>query len=197
MERQQNNNNQYFLGRLCLLQRVFLKEQKRIIMYKLSLLFLLVISSCTNPNQVGIVKNTDMYSLKAEKLANMYFNNSYDVNYEFLSDSITLKLNNTVYVGLNEVIKRINFHHMVFSNMKIIKMETATFFLNDGSILTEQFVDLTIQSSLNYNNLFIRSVRQYKWQDNKVIEMSSIFDASSFAQEINNYHNSLTKYTDD
>ena len=166
-------------------------------MYKLSLLFLLVISSCTNPNQVGIVKNTDMYSLKAEKLANMYFNNFYDGNYEFLSDSITLKLNNTVYVGLNEVIKRINFHHMVFSNMKIIKMETATFFLNDGSILTEQFVDLTIQSSLNYNNLFIRSVRQYKWQDNKVIEMSSIFDASSFAQEINNYHNSLTKYTDD
>ena len=166
-------------------------------MYKLSLLFLLVISSCTNPNQVGIVKNTDMYSLKAEKLANMYFNNSYDGNYEFLSDSITLKLNNTVYVGLNEVIKRINFHHMVFSNMKIIKMETATFFLNDGSILTQQFVDLTIQSSLNYNNLFIRSLRQYKWQDNKVIEMSSIFDDSSFAQEINNYHNSLTKYTDD
>ena len=166
-------------------------------MYKLWLLLLLVIFSCTNANQVGIVKNTDKYSLKSEKLANIYFNNSYDDIDEFLSDSVTLKLNNTVYVGLKEVKKTLKFHHPVFSSTNIKKIETATFFLNDGSIRTEQFVDLMIKTSLSYNNMYIRFVNQYKWQDNKVVEVNSIFDASSYLQEVNNYYNSLAKSTND
>jgi len=160
-------------------------------MYKLWLLLLLVIFSCTNANQAGIVKNTDMYSLKSKKLANIYFNNSYHDIDEFLSESVNLKLNDTVYVGLQEVKKTLKFHHPVFSSANIKNIETATFFLNDGSIRTEQFVDLIIKSSSTYNNIYIRFVNQYKWQDNKVVEFSSIFDASSYLQEVNNYYNFL------
>ena len=43
------------------------------------------------------------------------------------------------------------------------------------------------------NNIYIHSVNQYKWRDNKVIEFSNIFEAISYTKEVNNYHNSLTK----
>ena len=160
-------------------------------MYKLWLLLLLVIFSCTNANQAGIVKNTDMYSLKSKKLANIYFNNSYHDIDEFLSESVNLKLNDTVYVGLQEVKKTLKLHHPVFSNSSIKNIETATFFLNDGPILTEQFGDLIIKTSLGKRNIYTRFVNQYHWQDNKVVEVSSVFDASSYLQEVNNYHNLL------
>ena len=127
--------------------------------------------------------------VKISKL--VLFNNLYHDIDEFLSESVNLKLNDTVYVGLQEVKKTLKLHHPVFSNSSIKNIETATFFLNDGPILTEQFGDLIIKTSLGNRNIYTRFVNQYHWQDNKVVEVSSIFDASSYLQEVNNYHNFL------
>ena len=58
-------------------------------------MFLLI--SCSNPNQVGVVKNSDDLSLKLVTFINEYVDKNYKTLDSIFSDSVHLNLNNRVY----------------------------------------------------------------------------------------------------
>lgn len=162
-------------------------------MHKLYIFIFLVLFSCNNKNNIGIVKNSDKYSLKSIKFINKYMNNDSEGMGEFLSESITLKINDTVYTGLKDIFKMLNLNSKVFSKVSIDNIETSTFFYKDGNLLTSQYLDYTYQSRLSYSNYYIRSVLTYKWFNNKIIEVNCIFDSTSINKEIANYQNLTQK----
>ena len=153
----------------------------------------MVLFSCNNKNNIGIVKNSDKYSLKSIKFINKCMNNDFEGMDEFLSESITFKINSTVYSGLKDVLKKLNLNSKVFSKVSIGNLETSTFFYKDGNLLTTQYLNYTYQSKLSYSNFYIRSVLTYKWFNNKIIEVNYIFDATSINNEIANYQNLTQK----
>lgn len=153
----------------------------------------MVLFSCNNKNNIGIVKNSDKYSLKSIKFINKCMNNDFEGMDEFLSESITFKINSTVYSGLKDVLKKLNLNSKVFSKVSIGNLETSTFFYKDGNLLTTQYLNYTYQSKLSYSNFYIRSVLTYKWFNNKIIEVNCIFDSTSINNEIANYQNLTQK----
>ena len=153
----------------------------------------MVLFSCNNKNNIGIVKNSDKYSLKSIKFINKCMNNDFEGMDEFLSESITFKINSTVYSGLKDVLKKLNLNSKVFSKVSIGNLETSTFFYKDGNLLTTQYLNYTYQSKLSYSNFYIRSVLTYKWFNNKIIEVNCIFDTTSINNEIANYQNLTQK----
>ncbi|WP_392349065.1 hypothetical protein [uncultured Polaribacter sp.] len=120
-------------------------------------------------------------------------NNDFEGMGEFLSESITFKINSTVYAGLKDVLKKLNLNSKVFSKVSIGNLETSTFFYKDGNLLTTQYLNYTYQSKLSYSNFYIRSVLTYKWFNNKIIEVNCIFDTTSINNEIANYQNLTQK----
>jgi hypothetical protein len=120
-------------------------------------------------------------------------NNDFEGMDEFLSESITFKINSTVYSGLKDVLKKLNLNSKVFSKVSIGNLETSTFFYKDGNLLTTQYLNYTYQSKLSYSNFYIRSVLTYKWFNNKIIEVNCIFDTTSINNEIANYQNLTQK----
>tara|TARA_B110000091_G_scaffold152191_1_gene162032 strand:+ start:498 stop:866 length:369 start_codon:yes stop_codon:yes gene_type:complete len=120
-------------------------------------------------------------------------NNDFEGMDEFLSESITFKINSTVYSGLKDVLKKLNLNSKVFSKVSIGNLETSTFFYKDGNLLTTQYLNYTYQSKLSYSNFYIRSVLTYKWFNNKIIEVNCIFDSTSINNEIANYQNLTQK----
>jgi len=162
-------------------------------MHKLYIFIFLVLFSCSNKNNIGIVKNSDKYSLKSIKFINKCMNNDFEVMDEFLAESITFKINSTVYAGLKDVLKKLNLNSKVFSKVSIDNLETSTFFYKDGNFLTTQYLNYTYQSKLSYSNIYIRSVLTYKWFNNKIIEVNFIFDSTSINNEIANYQNLTQK----
>lgn len=153
----------------------------------------MVLFSCSNKNNIGIVKNSDKYSLKSIKFINKCMNNDFEGMDEFLAESITFKINSTVYAGLKDVLKKLNLNSKVFSKVSIDNLETSTFFYKDGNFLTTQYLNYTYQSKLSYSNIYIRSVLTYKWFNNKIIEVNFIFDSTSINNEIANYQNLTQK----
>lgn len=162
-------------------------------MHKLYIFIFLVLFSCNNKNNIGIVKNSDKYSLKSIKFINKCMNNDFEGMDEFLSESITFKINSTVYSGLKDVLKKLNLNSKVFNKVSIGNLETSTFFYKDGNLLTTQYLNYTYQSKLSYSNFYIRSVLTYKWFNNKIIEVNCIFDSTSINNEIANYQNLTQK----
>lgn len=162
-------------------------------MHKLYIFIFLVLFSCSNKNNIGIVKNSDKYSLKSIKFINKCMNNDFEGMDEFLAESITFKINSTVYAGLKDVLKKLNLNSKVFSKVSIDNLETSTFFYKDGNFLTTQYLNYTYQSKLSYSNFYIRSVLTYKWFNNKIIEVNFIFDSTSINNEIANYQNLTQK----
>lgn len=162
-------------------------------MHKLYIFIFLVLFSCSNKNNIGIVKNSDKYSLKSIKFINKCMNNDFEGMDEFLAESITFKINSTVYAGLKDVLKKLNLNSKVFSKVSIDNLETSTFFYKDGNFLTTQYLNYTYQSKLSYSNIYIRSVLTYKWFNNKIIEVNFIFDSTSINNEIANYQNLTQK----
>jgi hypothetical protein len=162
-------------------------------MHKLYIFIFFVFFSCNDKNNIGIVKSSDEYSLKSIRFVNKFIRNDHEGIDEFLSESTTLKINDTVYTGLKDIFKMLNLNSKVFSKVSIHNIEASTFFYKDGNLLTSQYLDYTYQSSLSYSNYYIRSVLTYKWFNNKIIEVNCIFDATSINNEIANYQNLTQK----
>jgi hypothetical protein len=162
-------------------------------MHKLYIFIFFIFFSCNDKNNIGIVENSDEYSLKSIKFIKKFIRNDYEGVDEFLSESITLKINDTVYTGLKDIFKMLNLNSKVFSKVSIDNIEASTFFYKDGNLLTSQYLDYTYQSSLSYSSYYIRSVLTYKWFNNKIIEVNCIFDATSINNEIANYQNLTQK----
>jgi len=162
-------------------------------MHKLYIFIFFVFFSCNDKNNIGIVKNSDEYSLKSIRFINNFIRNDHEGIDEFLSESTTLKINDSVYTGLKDIFKIMNLKSKVFSKVSIDHIETSTFFYKDGNLLTTQYLNYTYQSKLSYSNYYIRSVLTYKWFNNKIIEVNYIFDAISIHNEITNYQNLTQK----
>lgn len=152
----------------------------------------MVLFSCNN-NNIGIVKNSDKYSLKSTKFINKCMNNDFEGMDEFLSESITFKINSTVYDSFKDGLKKLNLNSKVLNKFSIIDLETSTIFFKDGNHLTTQYLDCIYQSKLNYSNFYIRSVLTYKWLNNKIIEVNCTFDPTSFNNHIANYQDLTQK----
>ena len=80
-------------------------------MNRLYFLFLLTLISCSNPNQMGVVKNSDDLSLKLTTFINQYVDESYESLDSIFSDSIHINLNNRTYNSISKLESGLKLYH--------------------------------------------------------------------------------------
>ena len=160
-------------------------------MNRLYFLFLFLIISCSNPNQVGVVKNSDDLSLKLVTFINEYVDKNYKTIDNIFSDSVHLNLNNRVYKGILKLEDGLELYHKIYSEILIDSQFLCTFYLDDGSIKTFQKVNFITKNKITQNVGSIRAFFEYKWSDSNVVELSVVFDSETINKEVKLYKNSL------
>ena len=88
-------------------------------MNRLYFLFLFTLISCSNPNQIGVVKNSDDLSLKLTTFINQYVDESYESLDSIFSDSIHISLNNRTYNSISKLESGLKLYHNVYSDILI------------------------------------------------------------------------------
>ena len=152
-------------------------------------MFLLI--SCSNPNQIGVVKNSDDLSLKLTTFINQYVDESYESLDSIFSDSIHINLNNRTYNSISKLESGLKLYHNVYSDILIDSQSLCTFYLDDGSIKTFQKVNFITKNKITQNVGSIRAFFEYKWSDSNVVELSVVFDSETINKEVKLYKNSL------
>jgi len=160
-------------------------------MNRLYFLFLFLLISCSNPNQVGVVKNSDDLSLKMVTFINEYVDKNYKTLDSIFSDSVHLNLNNRVYKGILKLEDGLELYHKIYSEILIDSQFLCTFYLDDGSIKTFQKVNFITKNKITQNVGSIRAFFEYKWSDSNVVELSVVFDSETINKEVKLYKNSL------
>jgi hypothetical protein len=160
-------------------------------MNRLYFLFLFTLISCSNPNQIGVVKNSDDLSLKLTTFINQYVDESYESLDSIFSDSIHINLNNRTYNSISKLESGLKLYHNVYSDILIDSQSLCTFYLDDGSIKTFQKVNFITKNKINQNIGSIRAFFEYKWSDGYVVELSVVFDSETINKEVKFYKNSL------
>ena len=160
-------------------------------MNRLYFLFLFTLISCSNPNQIGVVKNSDDLSLKLTTFINQYVDESYESLDSIFSDSIHINLNNRTYNSISKLESGLKLYHNVYSDILIDSQSLCTFYLDDGSIKTFQKVNFITKNKITQNIGSIRAFFEYKWSDSNVVELSVVFDSETINKEVKLYKNSL------
>ena len=160
-------------------------------MNRLYFLFLFTLISCSNPNQIGVVKNSDDLSLKLTTFINQYVDESYESLDSIFSDSIHISLNNRTYNSISKLESGLKLYHNVYSDILIDSQSLCTFYLDDGSIKTFQKVNFITKNKITQNVGSIRAFFEYKWSDSNVVELSVVFDSETINKEVKLYKNSL------
>ena len=160
-------------------------------MNRLYFLFLFTLISCSNPNQIGVVKNSDDLSLKLTTFINQYVDESYESLDSIFSDSIHINLNNRTYNSISKLESGLKLYHNVYSDILIDSQSLCTFYLDDGSIKTFQKVNFITKNKITQNIGSIRAFFEYKWSDSNVVELSVVFDSETINKEEKLYKNSL------
>jgi len=160
-------------------------------MNRLYFLFLFTLISCSNPNQIGVVKNSDDLSLKLTTFINQYVDESYESLDSIFSDSIHINLNNRTYNSISKLESGLKLYHNVYSDILIDSQSLCTFYLDDGSIKTFQKVNFITKNKITQNIGSIRAFFEYKWSDSNVVELSVVFDSETINKEVKFYKNSL------
>ena len=160
-------------------------------MNRLYFLFLLTLISCSNPNQMGVVKNSDDLSLKLTTFINQYVDESYESLDSIFSDSIHINLNNRTYNSISKLESGLKLYHNVYSDILIDSQFLCTFYLDDGSIKTLQKVNFITKNKINQNVGSIRAFFEYLWLDGHVVELSVVFDSETLTKEVNLFKSSL------
>ena len=160
-------------------------------MNRLYFLFLFTLISCSNPNQIGVVKNSDDLSLKLTTFINQYVDESYESLDSIFSDSIHLNLNNRLYKSISKLESGLKLYHNVYSDILIDSQSLCTFYLDDGSIKTFQKVNFITKNKINQNVGSVRAFFEYVWSNGYVVELSVVFDSETFDKDVNLFKNSL------
>ena len=160
-------------------------------MNRLYFLFLLTLISCSNPNQMGVVKNSDDLSLKLTTFINQYVDESYESLDSIFSDSIHINLNNRTYNSISKLESGLKLYHNVYSDILIDSQFLCTFYLDDGSIKTLQKVNFITKNKINQNVGSIRAFFEYIWLDGHVVELIVVFDSETLTKEVNLFKSSL------
>ena len=160
-------------------------------MNRLYFLFLFTLISCSNPNQIGVVKNSDDLSLKLTTFINQYVDESYESLDSIFSDSIHINLNNRTYNSISKLESGLKLYHNVYSDILIDSQSLCTFYLDDGSIKTFQKVNFITKNKITQKVGSIRALFEYEWSNGYVVEMSVIFDSETLTKEVNLFKNSL------
>ncbi len=160
-------------------------------MNRLYILFLFTLISCSNPNQVGVVKNSDDLSLKLVTFINQYIDKNYENLDSVFSDSIHLNLNNRLYKSISKLESGLKLYHNVYTEILIDSQFSHTFYLDDGSIKTFQKVNFITKNKINQNVGSVRAFFEYVWSNGYVVELSVVFDSETFDKDVNLFKNSL------
>ena len=160
-------------------------------MNRLYFLFLLTLISCSNPNQMGVVKNSDDLSLKLTTFINQYVDESYESLDSIFSDSIHINLNNRTYNSISKLESGLKLYHNLYSDILIDSQFLCTFYLDDGSIKTFQKVNFITKNKINQNVGSIRAFFEYVWLDGYVVELNVVFDSETLTKEVKFFKSSL------
>jgi len=160
-------------------------------MNRLYFLFLLTLISCSNPNQAGVVKNSDDLSLKLTTFINQYVDESYESLDSIFSDSIHLNLNNRQYKNIKKLKDGLSLYHKVYSEILIDSQFLCTFYLHDGHIKTFQKVNFITKNKITQNVGSIRAFFEYVWLDGYVVELNVVFDSETLNKEVKFFKSSL------
>ncbi len=160
-------------------------------MNRLYFLFLLTLISCSNPNQMGVVKNSDDLSLKLTTFINQYVDESYESLDSIFSDSIHINLNNRTYNSISKLESGLKLYHNLYSDILIDSQFLCTFYLDDGSIKTFQKVNFITKNKITQNVGSIRAFFEYVWLDGYVVELNVVFDSETLTKEVKFFKSSL------
>ena len=160
-------------------------------MNRLYLLLLFILISCSNPNQIGVVKNSDDLSLKLVTFINQYIDENYENLGSIFSDTIHLNLNNRLYKNITKLESGLKLYHKIYSEILIDSQFLCTFYLDDGSIKTFQKVNFITKNKITQNVGSIRAFFEYIWLDGYVVELSVVFDSETLNKEVKLFKSSL------
>ena len=74
------------------------------------------------------------------------------------------------------------------------KISTKTYYFDDNRIITYQKVDFLIRSKHQKSVDNLRSIFEYVWSSNKVVELNVVFESDTFYNEIMFYNNNNVKF---
>lgn len=160
-------------------------------MNRLYLLLLFILISCSNPNQIGVVKNSDDLSLKLVTFINQYIDENYENLDSIFSDTIHLNLNNRLYKNITKLESGLKLYHKIYSEILIDSQFLCTFYLDDGRIRTFQKVNFITKNKVTQNVGSIRAFFEYIWLDGYVVELSVVFDSETLNKEVKLFKSSL------
>ena len=163
----------------------------------LILILSLVILNCANNNkeQVSTIKIKDEKAQKISEMMKSYVNNNF--NSTIISDDAIIKFNKIemTKTGFEDLV---NTHHAIFSEISFPEgwMETVNYVGNDvknaggkysddfGSTWTSHWSDWTAISKISGDTISNHCYFGYKWENDKIIEVSAIFPDEAFNKEL-------------
>ena len=163
---------------------------------KLILILSIVILGCANnKEQVSTIKIKDEKAQKISEMMEGYVDNNFDSS--IISDDAIIKFNKIemTKTGFEDLV---NTHHAMFSEISFPEgwMETVNYLGNDvknaggkysddyGSTWTSHWSDWTAVSKISGDTISNHCYFGYKWENDKIIEVSAIFPDEAFNKEL-------------
>jgi hypothetical protein len=158
-------------------------------MNKLYIIIFLFICSCSHSNQIGAVRDSDSLSLGLNKFIEQSLEKNYKNIDDIFSKSLVLNINDEKFSGSSSINTFLDFSHNIYSDIFLEKISTKTYYFDDNRIITYQKVDFLIRSKHQKSVDNLRSIFEYVWSNNKVVELNVVFESDSFYNEIMFYNN--------
>ncbi len=155
------------------------------------------ILSCANNNkeQVSTIKIKDEKAQKISEMMESYVKNNFDSS--IISDEAKIKFNQ-LEMTKTDFENLVNTHHAMFSEISFPEgwMETVNYIGADvknaggnyaadyGSTWTSHWSDWTAVSKISGDTISNHCFFGYKWENDKIVEVSAIFPDEAFNKEL-------------
>ena len=156
-----------------------------------------VILSCANnkKEQVSTIKIKDEKAQKISKMMESYVNNNFDSS--IISEDAKIKFNQ-LEMTKTDFENLVTTHHAMFNEISFPEgwMETVNYIGSDvknaggkyaddyGSTWTSHWSDWTAVSKISGDTISNHCFFGYKWENDKIVEVSAIFPDEAFNKEL-------------
>ena len=153
----------------------------------------LALCSCEAPKSspTTTVTNQDDKSIAVAKLMKGYVENNFDG--DIISETCIVRFNN-IELGKKDFDGLASFHHSMFENIKFpdgwietIEYQGENWKEGNGQVWTNQWTDWTATSKISGETHTNRSHFNYKWENEKIVEINALFSDLWYDKEVKAY----------
>tara|TARA_Y100000996_G_scaffold357501_1_gene298761 strand:- start:2282 stop:2791 length:510 start_codon:yes stop_codon:yes gene_type:complete len=153
----------------------------------------LALYSCEAPKSVTTttVTNEDNKSIAIAKLMKGYVENNFDGG--IIAENCIVRFNN-IELGKKDFEGLAPFHHSMFDNIKFpdgwietVEYHGENWKEGNGQVWTNQWTEWTATSKISGETHSNRSHFNYKWENEKIVEINALFSDLWYDKEVKAY----------